>query len=111
MSQIRKVAVLGAGVMGSGIAAQVANAGHEVILLDIVPKGANDRNALAKGAIERLQKTKPAPLMHKRFARRITPGNLEDDLASLAEADWICEAVTTAYMLSPSITASSLSSR
>ena len=93
MTQIQKVAVLGAGVMGSGIAAQVANAGHEVILLDIVPKGANDRNVLAKGAIERLQKTKPAPLMHKRFARRITPGNLEDDLASLAEADWICEAV------------------
>lgn len=93
MSRIQKVAVLGAGVMGSGIAAQVANAGHEVILLDIVPNGANDRNVLAKGAIERLLKTKPAPLMHKRFARRITPGNLEDDLASLAEADWICEAV------------------
>jgi 3-hydroxyacyl-CoA dehydrogenase len=93
MGEIRKVAVLGAGVMGSGIAAQIANAGHEVVLLDIVPEGANDRNVLAKGAIERLRKTKPAPLMHPSFAKRITPGNLEDDLASLAEVDWICEAV------------------
>jgi len=93
MTKIEKVAVLGAGVMGSGIAAQIANAGHEVLLLDIVPDGANDRNTLAKGAIDRLLKTKPAPLMHKSFARRIQPGNLEDDLGRLAEADWICEAV------------------
>jgi len=93
MTEIQKVAILGAGVMGSGIAAHVANAGHEVLLLDVVPDGANDRNMLAKGAIERLKKTKPAPLMKSSFARRITPGNLEDDLPKLAEADWICEAV------------------
>ncbi|MDP6344189.1 MAG: 3-hydroxyacyl-CoA dehydrogenase/enoyl-CoA hydratase family protein, partial [Alphaproteobacteria bacterium] len=93
MTAIEKVAVLGAGVMGSGIAAQVANAGHQVTLLDIVPQGANDRNVLARGAIQRMLKTKPAPLMDKSFAKRISPGNLEDDLDKLAEADWICEAV------------------
>ena len=90
---INKVAVIGAGVMGSGIAAHVANAGIPVVLLDIVPAGATNRNALAEGAIERLLKTDPAPLMHRDFARRITPGNLEDHLDLLAECDWIVEAV------------------
>jgi len=90
---IRKVAVLGAGVMGAGIAAHVANAGVPVVLLDIVPKGANDRSAIARGAIERMLKQKPAPFMHKRNARLVTPGNLEDDLDKLADCDWICEAV------------------
>src|SRR5215469_532979 len=90
---INKVAVIGAGVMGSGIAAHVANAGIPVVLLDIVPAGAKNRNALAEGAIERLLKTDPAPLMHRDFARRITPGNLEDHLGLLAECDWIVEAV------------------
>jgi 3-hydroxyacyl-CoA dehydrogenase len=93
MAEIRKVAVLGAGVMGSGIAAHVANAGVPVVLLDIVPKGANDRSMLAKGAIKRMEKQKPAPFMHKKNARLITPGNLEDDLGSLADCDWVCEAV------------------
>ena len=93
MAEINKVAVLGAGVMGAGIAAQVANAGVEVLLLDIVPDGANDRNMLAAGAIEKMLKTKPAPFMHKRNARLISPGNLEDDLDKLGEVDWICEAV------------------
>ena len=93
MSDIKKVAVLGAGVMGAGIAAQVANAGVPVVLLDIVPKGASDRSAIAKGAIERMHKTNPAPLMHRRNAKLITPGNLEDDLGLLADCDWICEAV------------------
>ncbi|MEQ9640016.1 MAG: 3-hydroxyacyl-CoA dehydrogenase/enoyl-CoA hydratase family protein [Alphaproteobacteria bacterium] len=93
MTEIKKVAVLGAGVMGSGIAAHVANAGVPVVLLDIVPKGANDRSALAKGAIDRMLKQKPAPFMHKKNARLITPGNLEDDLSALADCDWICEAV------------------
>jgi 3-hydroxyacyl-CoA dehydrogenase len=93
MNDIASVAILGAGLMGSGIAAQVANAGHKVLLLDIVPDGAEDRNMLAKGAIARLGKTKPAPLMRGSFANRIIPGNLEDDLEKLAEVDWICEAV------------------
>ena len=65
---IERVAVLGAGVMGSGIAAQVANAGFDVILLDIVPEGANDRNVIAAGAVEKMAKTQPAPLMAKLFS-------------------------------------------
>jgi 3-hydroxyacyl-CoA dehydrogenase len=90
---INKVAVIGSGVMGSGIAAHVANAGIPVVLLDIVPAGATNRNALAEGAIERLLKTDPAPLMHRDNARLITPANLEDDLGRLAECDWIVEVV------------------
>ena len=93
MADIRKVGVLGSGVMGSGIAAHVANAGVPVVLLDIVPEGANHRNALAAGAIARMVKTKPAPLMDTANAKLITPGNLEDDLGLLADCDWICEAV------------------
>ncbi len=90
---IKKVAVIGSGVMGSGIAAQVANAGVPVVLMDIVPDGAAGRNALAEGAIARLLKQDPAPLMHKRNARLIEPANLEDDVGKLAECDWIVEAV------------------
>ncbi len=90
---IAKVGVLGAGVMGAGIAAHVANAGVPVVLLDIVPEGAADRSVIARTAIEKLEKAKPAPLMTKRNARLITPGNLEDDLELLADCDWIVEAV------------------
>jgi len=90
---INKVAVIGAGLMGGGIAAHVANAGVDVILLDIVPKGAKKRSELALNAVERMLKTEPAPFMEKRNAKRITCGNIEDDLAPLAEADWIVEAV------------------
>jgi 3-hydroxyacyl-CoA dehydrogenase len=90
---IERAAVLGAGVMGSGIAAQIANAGVPVLLLDVVPEGAKDRNALANGALERMQKADPAPFMSKEAARLVTPGNLEDDLEKLAEVDWIVEAV------------------
>ncbi len=90
---IKKVAVIGSGVMGSGIAAQVANAGVPVVLMDIVPDGAASRNALSEGAIARLLKQDPAPLMHKRNARLIEPANLEDDVGKLAECDWIVEAV------------------
>jgi 3-hydroxyacyl-CoA dehydrogenase len=90
---IERAAVLGAGVMGSGIAAQIANAGIPVLLLDIVPEGADDRNALAKGALERMQKADPAPFMSRQAARLVTPGNLEDDLDALGDVDWIVEAV------------------
>ena len=93
MSEIQKVAVIGAGVMGSGIAAHVANAGLPVVLLDIVPDGANARNTLADAAVARLLKTNPAPFTHKRNARRIETGNVEDDLGVLADCDWIIEAV------------------
>ncbi len=90
---IEKVAVIGAGVMGAGIAAHIANAGIAVDLLDIVPKDGNNRNAIAEGAIARLLKTEPAPFMHPKNARLITPGNIEDDLSKLAQADWVIEAV------------------
>ena len=91
--EIKKVAVIGAGVMGSGIAAQITNAGVPVVLLDIVPKDAEDRSVIAKSAIAKMLKTDPAPFMHKRNAKLITPGNLEDDLELLADCDWIVEVV------------------
>src|SRR5690606_29093213 len=91
--RIARVGVVGAGVMGAGIAAHVANAGLPVVLLDIVPAGAADRSAPARGAIEKLRKAKPAPLMSESCAKRIAPGNLEDDLGRLADCDWIVEAV------------------
>jgi 3-hydroxyacyl-CoA dehydrogenase len=90
---INKVAVIGSGVMGGGIAAQIANAGVPVLLLDIVPQGASNRNVVAEKAIERLLKTDPAPFMHRDFARLVTSGNLEDDIGKLAECDWIVEVV------------------
>ena len=63
---IRQVAVIGAGVMGAGIAAHIANAGTPVLLLDIVPQGASDRSQIAKTALDKLLKADPAPFMHKR---------------------------------------------
>jgi len=93
MEGIRKVAVIGAGVMGAGIAAQIANAGIPVLLLDIVPEGAKERNIVATRAIERMRKTEPAPLMSEDAAKLITPGNIEDDLRQVAECDWIIEAI------------------
>ncbi len=90
---IHKVAVIGAGVMGSGIAAHIANAGIPVMLLDIVSEGAKSRSVIAESAVARMLKADPAPLMHKRNAKRITTGNLEDDLELLSDCDWIIEAV------------------
>jgi 3-hydroxyacyl-CoA dehydrogenase len=94
--EIRSAAVIGSGVMGSGIAAHIANAGVPVLLLDIVPdaaRGGNDRSVLARTAVERMLKADPAPFMTAKAARLVTPGNLEDDLPKLAEVDWIVEAV------------------
>ena len=90
---IRKVGVIGAGTMGAGIAAQVANAGVPVVLLDIVPEGARGRNMLAEGAVARLLKTEPAAFMHKGAAKLVETGNIEDDLGKLSDCDWIVEAV------------------
>ena len=89
---VQKACVIGAGVMGAGIAAHIANAGIPVLLLDIAAKE-GDRTAITKGAIDKLLKTDPAPLMHKDAAKLITPGNLEDDLAKVADCDWIVEAI------------------
>jgi 3-hydroxyacyl-CoA dehydrogenase len=97
--QIRKVAVLGAGTMGSRIAAHIANAGVPVVLLDIVAPGAAAdagaaaRNKLVLAAIDGLKKAKPAAFYATDSARLITPGNFEDDLKLLADCDWIVEAV------------------
>lgn len=99
---IQKAAVIGSGVMGSGIAAHLANVGIPTLLLDIVPadeqKGltGNDkrvRNRLAETAIQKLLKQKPAPLARKENLEYIEAGNLEDDLSRLNEVDWIIEVV------------------
>ena len=90
--QIKRAAVIGSGVMGSGIAAHFANAGIPVVLLDIASKE-GDRSAIAKGAVQKLLKADPAPFMHPKNARLVTPGNLEDDLHLLADVDWIVEAI------------------
>ena len=93
-SRINKVAVIGSGSMGSGIACHFANIGVEVLLLDIVPFSLNEkeeakgltlqdkvvRNRLVNDALAASIKSKPAPLYHKKFANRITTGNLEDDI-------------------------------
>ncbi len=93
MGEIQKVAVVGSGVMGAGIAAHIANSGTEVLLLDIVPEGSKSRNALAEKALERLRKENPAPITHSRVLKKITPGNLEDDLPKIKECDWIIEVI------------------
>lgn len=107
IKRIRKVAVLGSGVMGSGIAAHLANIGIPTLLLDIVPRELTAeeekkgltlqdrvvRNRLATEAIKRLHKQKPAPLTRKENAQLIEPGNMEDDMERISEADWIIEVV------------------
>ncbi|MDI1276129.1 3-hydroxyacyl-CoA dehydrogenase/enoyl-CoA hydratase family protein [Methylobacter sp.] len=90
---IKKVAVIGAGVMGAGIAAHIANAGIPVYLLDIVPKDAANRNSIAESAIAKLLKAEPAAFMHKNYARLVTPGNIEDHLDWVGDVDWVIEAV------------------
>jgi len=90
---VRRAAVLGAGTMGSRIAAHLANAGIPTLLLDLVPSGDGPRNRLAQSAIEALIKAKPAALYEPSLAALITPGNFDDDLPHLAQCDWIVEAV------------------
>jgi 3-hydroxyacyl-CoA dehydrogenase len=101
-SRIRKVAVLGAGVMGSGIAGHLANAGIPSLLLDIVPPKAEPkdevkskafRNKFAVSALANLKKQKPAPLFSTAALEMIEVGNFEDDMARIAECDWIIEVV------------------
>ncbi|MGA0283356.1 MAG: 3-hydroxyacyl-CoA dehydrogenase/enoyl-CoA hydratase family protein [Saprospiraceae bacterium] len=99
--RIKSLAVLGSGVMGSGIACHFANIGMNVLLLDIVPDDLNDnettvrsaRNRIVDGALKNAIKSKPAPLYSKSFAKRITTGNFEDDFEKIGEADWIIEVV------------------
>ncbi len=97
---IRRVGVIGAGVMGGGIAAHLANAGIEALLLDIVPPdlGKHEtspkaRNRVAQGGLDRVLTARPALLFHKGFARLIEVGNLEDDFGKLADCDLVIEAI------------------
>lgn len=107
MKQINKVAVLGAGVMGATIAAHLANAGLDVLLLDIVPKEPNDaekakgltlndkavRNRFAASGLENAKKMKPAAFFLQDYAGNIEIGNFEDDIVRLKECDWVIEVV------------------
>ncbi len=104
---INKVAVIGSGIMGSGIACHFANIGVEVLLLDIVPKELDDkekakgltldskavRNRLVNSSLATALKSKPSPIYHKKFASRIHTGNLEDDISKISKVDWIIEVV------------------
>ena len=97
--QINKVAVLGAGTMGSRIAAHITNAGLPVVLLDIVPPNTDagasktERNKIVVAALDGLKKSKPAAFYSPEGARLITIGNFDDDLALIADCDWILEVV------------------
>jgi 3-hydroxyacyl-CoA dehydrogenase len=99
LKRIEKVAVLGAGTMGSRIAAHLANAGVRSYLLDIVGKGVAadappaSRNQIADSGLDGARKSKPAAFMEPGLARLVTTGNFEDHLSLLADCDWIIEAV------------------
>ncbi|MCB0397228.1 MAG: enoyl-CoA hydratase/isomerase family protein [Flavobacteriales bacterium] len=104
---IKKVAVLGSGVMGSRIACHFANIGVEVLLLDIVPREVNDaekakgltlespavRNRIVNEALQFALKSNPSPIYRKSYASRISTGNFDDDLAGIAKCDWVIEVV------------------
>ena len=99
--KIRKVAVLGSGVMGSGIAAHCANIGLEVLLLDIIPfdlakeerKDPAKRNSIVEGALKKAIKQKPAPFYSKSYSSRIQTGNFDDDFEKIRDCDWVIEVV------------------
>lgn len=99
MRKINKVAVLGSGVMGSRIACHFANIGVEVLLLDIVLKEAidstdkNARNKIVNDALQFALKSNPSPIYSKSYVSRITTGNMDDDMAKIADCDWIIEVV------------------
>ncbi|MBK6816643.1 MAG: 3-hydroxyacyl-CoA dehydrogenase/enoyl-CoA hydratase family protein [Saprospiraceae bacterium] len=101
MYRISKVAVLGSGVMGSGIACHLANCGYQVLMLDIVPFGLTEaekgnkkaRNKIVDTALLNAVKTKPAPLFHKSLISNIKTGNFDDDLTLISECDWIIEVI------------------
>ncbi len=101
MYQIKKAAVLGSGVMGSTIAAHLANIGLEVLMLDIVPFDITEeqsnikavRNKIVNGALKAATKSKPAPFYDKKLVSRITTGNFDDDFEKIADCDWIIEVV------------------
>ncbi len=103
--RIKKVAVLGSGVMGSGIACHFANIGLQVLLIDIVPKTLTEeetakgltlsnkkvRNRIVDNALAAALKSKPSPIYKAEFASRITTGNFDDDLHLIKDCDWVIE--------------------
>ena len=91
MPEFKRIAVIGAGTMGSGIAAQIANAGHQVLLMDL--PGKDDPLAVVNAAKTRLLKSDPPALVHKSRIDLIQVGNIRDDFELLAECDWIVEAI------------------
>lgn len=101
MRHIKKVAVLGSGIMGSGIACHFANIGMEVLLLDILPFDLKEdekdkpaaRNRLVDQSLAKAIKSKPAPLFKNSYASRISTGNFEDDFPRINDCDWIIEVV------------------
>lgn len=104
---IKKIAVIGSGIMGSGIACHFANIGVEVLLLDIVPRELNEaekakgltlenkfvRNRIVNDSLTASLKSKPSPIYNIKFAERISTGNLDDDLHKIKDVDWIIEVV------------------
>ena len=92
----RTAAVVGAGVMGSQIAAHLANAGLEVVLLDVTPESIGregPKNSIVEGAFKAATKMKPDPFMEKAAQKRITLGNFDDDFDKIGDADWVIEVV------------------
>jgi 3-hydroxyacyl-CoA dehydrogenase len=90
---VRRAAVLGAGTMGSRIAAHLANAGIPTVLLDLPPKAGSAERAPAVAAVDALAKSKPAAFFEASLGRLITPGTFDDDLPRISECDWVVEAV------------------
>ena len=96
---IRKVAVLGSGVMGSRIACHFAGIGLQVLLLDIVPKEAveskkaSERNKIVNDALTAAVKSNPSPVYHKNVIKKITTGNFDDDMKKISDCDWVIEVV------------------
>ncbi len=90
--EVRRVAVLGSGVMGSAIAIHLAQTGSEVLLLDL-PAKEGPVNSVTEGALKAALKSKPSPIYSKRFVNRIECGNFDDDLKRIADCDWIIEVI------------------
>ena len=115
--RIKKVAVIGSGVMGSRIACHFANIGVQVLLLDIVPKELRDdeikkgltvqdktfKNRIVNEALAGVVKSNPSPIYHKSFLSRIATGNLDDDLSQISTCDWVIEAVTENLQIKKSL--------
>src|ERR1700748_3773207 len=92
---IKKVAILGSGVMGSRIACHFAGVGVQVLLMDIVPKEAADskdkkaRNKIVNDSLQAALKANPSPVYDKNVVKKITTGNFDDDMKDIAGCDWI----------------------